>query len=74
MRERLLRRVAQVEEHLKVHAAELAELRASALWKLKAMVDEAAGQGKDLVAEMVARLTRDIMIARNRLDAIQWRP
>ena len=56
------------------YAVELAELRDSALWRLKAMVDEAAAQGKDLVAEMVARLKRDIMVARNRLDAIQWRP
>jgi len=38
------------------------------------MVDDAAAQGKDLVAEMVRRLTRDIMVARNRLDAMQWNP
>lgn len=74
MRERLARRIAQIETELNVRAAELAELRDSALWKLKAMVDEAAAQGKDLVTEMVVRLKRDIMIARNRLDAIQWRP
>ena len=71
---RLVRRIAQLEERLNVYAAELAALRDSALWKLKAMVDEAAAQGKDLVAEMVTRLKRDIMVARNRLDAIQWRP
>ena len=71
---RLVRRIAQIEEQLNVYAAELAVLRDSALWKLKAMVDEAAAQGKDLVAEMVARLKRDILVARNRLDAIQWRP
>ena len=74
MREKLTRRIAQIEEQLNAYAAQLAELRHSALWKLKAMVDEAAAQGKDLVAEMVARLKRDIMVARNRLDAIQWRP
>ena len=71
---RLVRRIAQIEEQLNVYAAELAALRDSALWRLKAMVDEAATQGKDLVAEMVARLKRDILVARNRLDAIQWRP
>jgi hypothetical protein len=38
------------------------------------MVDEASARGKDLVADMVRRLERDIMAARNRLDAIQWRP
>lgn len=73
-RERLVRRVAQIETELNVRAAEMAELRESALWKLKAMVDAAAAEGKDLVAEMVVRLKRDLMIARNRLDAIEWRP
>ena len=71
---RLVRRIAQIDEQLNVYAAELAALRDSALWRLQTMVDEAAAQGKDLVAEMVARLKRDIMVARNRLDAIQWRP
>jgi len=71
---RLVRRIAQIDEQLNVSAAELAALRDSALWRLQTMVDEAAAQGKDLVAEMVARLKRDIMVARNRLDAIQWRP
>jgi hypothetical protein len=37
------------------------------------MVDEAAGKGKDLIADMVGRLKRDIMVARNRLDAIRPR-
>ena len=35
------------------------------------MVDEAAVQGKDLVGDMVRRLKRDILVARNRLEAIQ---
>lgn len=74
MRERLVRRIGQIEEQLNVYAAEHAALRDSALWRLKAMVDEAAAQGKDLVADMVRRLKRDILAARNRLDAIQWRP
>jgi hypothetical protein len=38
------------------------------------MVDEAAAKGKDLVADTVRRLKRDIMVARHRLDAIQSRP
>jgi hypothetical protein len=41
---------------------------------LKVMVDEATAQGKDLIGDMVRRLERDILIERNRLDAIQWRP
>jgi hypothetical protein len=74
VRLRLVRRIAQIEEQLEACAAELADLEASSLWHLKAMVDEAAAGGKDLVADMVRRLKRDIVAAQNRLDAIQWRP
>ncbi len=68
---RLVRRVAQIEEQLEGLAEELTELQASPLWKLKAMVDEAAAKGKDLVKEMIVRLERDIMVAGNRLDAMR---
>ena len=74
MRLRLVRRIAQIEEQLAVYAGDLAALQDSPLWKLKAMVDEAAARGKDLVADMVRRLKRDIMAARNRLDAMHWNP
>lgn len=71
---RLVRRIAQIEAQLAAYAGEFAALRDSPLWKLKAMVDEADARGKDLVADMVRRLKRDIMAARNRLDAMQWNP
>jgi hypothetical protein len=71
---RLVRRIAQIDEQLEACAGELADLKASSLWHLKAMVDGAAAGGKDLVADMVRRLKRDILVARNRLEAIQWRP
>ena len=74
VRERLTRRIAQIEEQLEACASELADVKASSLWHLKAMVDEAAASGKDLVADMVRRLERDILVAQNRLDAITWRP
>ena len=74
VRERLIRRIAQIEGQLNVYAADLAAMRESPLWQLKAMVDEAAAKGKDLMGEMVTRLKRDIMRARNRLDAMQWTP
>ena len=74
IRLRLVRRIAQIEEQLEACASELADVKASSLWHLKAMVDEAAASGKDLVADMVRRLRRDILAARNRLDAITWRP
>lgn len=73
-RSRLVRRIAQLEEQMDLCEGELAELHGSPLWKLKVMVDEAAARGKDLVADMVRRLQRDIMAARNRLDAMQWNP
>jgi hypothetical protein len=73
-RARLLRRIAEVEDEISIYAGELSDLHDTALWKLKAMVDDAAAQGKDLVADMVRRLKRDIMVARNRLDAITWQP
>ena len=73
-RQRLVRRIAQLEDELVLCAGEWAALTDSPLWKLKAMVDAAAASGKDLVADMVRRLKRDIMAARNRLDAMQWNP
>jgi hypothetical protein len=71
MRLRLVRRLAQIEEQLEMLANDLAALKDSPSWKLKAMVDEAAAKGKDLVREMVARLKRDIMVATNRLEAMR---
>ena len=68
---RLARRIAQIEEQLEGFEGDLAELRESPLWKLKVMVDDASSRGKDLVGDMVRRLKRDIVVARNRLDAMQ---
>jgi len=70
MRLRLVRRIGQIEEEIEMLAGDLAELHDSPLGKLKAMVDEAAAQGKDLVRDMIGRLKRDILVATNRLDAI----
>jgi hypothetical protein len=71
---RLVRRIAQLEEQLELFTTELAELKDSAIWKMKAMVDESAARGKDLIKDMVGRLKRDVLAARNRLDAMQARP
>lgn len=71
MRLRLVRRVAEIEAHLDMLASDLATLTASPVWTLKAMADEAASRGKDLVGETIARLKRDIMVATNRLDAMR---
>lgn len=71
---RLSRRISQLEEQLGIYTRELEELKQSPLWQLKTMVDEAATRGKDLVADMIRRLQRDIVAARNRLDAMRWHP
>jgi hypothetical protein len=71
MRLRLVRRIAQIEEQLEMLGRDLADLKDSPLGKLKAMVDEAAATGKDLVRDMVGRLKRDILVATNRLDALR---
>jgi len=71
MRLRLVRRIAQIEEEIGMLAGDLAALKDSPLGKLKAMVDEAAAGGKNLVHDMIGRLKRDIMVATNRLDAIR---
>ena len=46
---RLVRRIAQVEEQLQLLDGDLAALKATPLWELKAMVDQAAVRGKDIV-------------------------
>jgi hypothetical protein len=69
-RERLQRRISQLDDQMVACDRELADLQDTPLWKLKTMVDDAASRGKDLVEDMVRRLKRDIMAARNRLDAM----
>ncbi len=71
MRLRLTRRIDQIEDHLGRLAGELAAMQESSLWQLKAMVDEEAAKGKDLITDMVRRLKRDILVATNRLDALR---
>jgi hypothetical protein len=74
IRERLARRLAQIDDHLAMCDRDVATLEASPLYELKAKVDEAAARGQDLVADMVRRLKRDIMAATNRLDAMRSTP
>jgi chromosome segregation ATPase len=71
IRLRLTQRIAQAHDQLAALQLELDELRASPLAELKAKIDEASSNGKDLVADMVVRLKRDIMVAANRLAAIR---
>ncbi len=62
-------------EGLRVRARERERLLAEGSAEASRLTaDLAAGRCEDLVAEMKRQLTRDIMMARNRLDAIRWRP
>lgn len=70
MRLRLVRRIDQIEEQLEALAGDLITMQESSLWKLKAMVDDEAAKGKDLIKDMIRRLKRDILVATNRLDAL----
>lgn len=71
MRLRLIRRIKQIEDQLEMIERDQAALRDSPMWQLKAMVEEEAARGKDLVQDMVRRLKRDILVATNRLDALR---
>jgi hypothetical protein len=71
MRLRLMRRIAQMEEQIDALTASLAAVKETSLWRLKAMVDEEAARGRDLIQDMVRRLKRDILVATNRLEAIK---
>ena len=71
VRLRLERRIGQIADELEMLAQDLSALRESPLGRLKAMVDDAAAGGKDLVRDMVGRLKRDILVATNRLDALR---
>lgn len=71
MRERLVRRITQVQSELAACDEQMTALSDTPLGRLKVMVDDASAKGKDLVADMVRRLKRDIMAARNRLDAMR---
>ncbi len=74
MRLRLERRLAQINEQIDAYTSDLTAARASQLYELKTMVDDAAGKGRDLIAETVKRLKRDIMAATNRLEAMRSVP
>jgi len=74
IRLRLERRLAQIDELMEMFARDRVALEATPLYELKVQVEAAAARGRDLMADMVARLKRDIMAATNRLDAIRFTP
>ncbi len=64
---RVERRVAETEARLLEVEVEFADLRASAIWRLRAKLDETRAQGWDLFAEMVAQVKTEVARATARL-------
>jgi hypothetical protein len=70
---RVIRKIAQVERRLVEIDAEVAKLERSEQFKLKAKVDEAAGEGRDLLQEMAGTLDAQIAVSRERLQSLSER-
>lgn len=66
---RMIRKIAQVGERLRVIEVEMAELKASDLYQLKAKVEEAENESRDLLAEMASQIKQQITETRKRLAA-----
>jgi len=64
---RVIRKIAQVHTRLDAIDAEVARLKESPLWTLKAKVEGAEAEGRDLLAEMAAAVDRQIADAREEL-------
>jgi hypothetical protein len=69
--ERLRRRTAELEARLVAIEREFADLRDSAIGRLKIKIDEARAKGWDLMAEMVAEVKRDVGRARARIASLR---
>ncbi len=67
---RVIRKISQVRERLRLIEARLDELRKSDLYQLKMRVEEAEAAGRDLLAEMASSLDRRIAAAQIELNAI----
>ena len=67
---RVIRKISQVRERLRLIEARLDELRKSDLYQLKMRVEEAEAAGRDLLAEMASSLDWRIAAAQIELNAI----
>jgi hypothetical protein len=72
-RARLQRRAAALTERLATLDADFADLRSSAIARLKSRIDEARAQGWDLFAEMVRQIKREVDAARIKLTRLRRR-
>jgi hypothetical protein len=65
------RRTAELEERLAALRAEMADLRRSAIFKLKQKIEKTRREGWDLFGEMILQVRSDIARARARLNAFR---
>lgn len=68
---RLQRQMAEIDERLVAIEGEFADLRSSAIARLKGKIDEARRQGWDLFAEMILQVKREIARAELRLASAE---
>ena len=68
---RLERRAAQLSDRLVAVEAEFADLRGSAIYRLKVKIDDARAQGWDLFAEMRLQVEGEIRRTRTRLTRFE---
>jgi hypothetical protein len=67
---RVIRKIAQVENRLRQINNEMEQLKNYDLYQLKTRVEEGERNQRDILAEMVARVDKDIVDARSRLSKI----
>jgi CII-binding regulator of phage lambda lysogenization HflD len=67
---RIIRKMAQVEDRLKVIESEIRRLKKSELYQLKRKVEAAEKEGNELLAEMTAAVEAQISSARERFNRI----
>jgi hypothetical protein len=68
----VMRLLARVKERLAAIDAEIAEMAASEIYKLKLRAEKAEARGSDFLADLVAQVDRQIAKAKNRLA--HWQP
>jgi hypothetical protein len=70
-RQRAQRKAAAIDERLIEIEAEFADLRTSAIFRLKNKIDEAKSQGWDLFAEMILQVKREVSVTSARLASLR---
>ncbi len=67
---RTIRKIAQVQERMRIIEATIDDLQSSDLYRLKSEVESAEAEERNLLAEMASRLDRQIADARKRLAGL----